>query len=121
MEVLVALVVVSVGLLGLFALHARSMLDSRTTFQDTLATLHAQDAAEHFWLLPCFSIERAELALEAWRTRTEIQTALPDWQASHQWLSTANGYTRLVIQQAWAQRNGHLSLTFSIIDTPCAS
>lgn len=120
LELLVALVVLHMGLFGMFALHTRSMLESRTVFQETLATLQAQDAAELLWLLPCFSTTLAESALAQWRTRTEIQTTLPKWQPSYEWLDESSGYKRLVIHQEWAQRDRRLSLTFSVIRTPCA-
>lgn len=119
LEVLVALVVFSVGMLGLFSLHTRSMVDGRTVFQETLATMHAQDAAELLWLMPCFSMARAESVIAAWHTRTLSQTALPNWQASHQWLTGEGGYERLQIHQEWAQHESGLSLTFSVIRTPC--
>lgn len=121
LEVLVALVVLSVGIMGLFALHTRSMLESRTVFQETLATLQAQDAAELLWLLPCFSTTHGESVLAQWRTRTETQTALPNWKSSYEWQKESSGYHRLVIHQEWAQRDTRLSLTFNVIDTPCAA
>jgi type IV pilus assembly protein PilV len=119
LEVLVALVLLSVGMMGIFALHTRSMIESRTVFQETLATLHAQDAAELLWLLPCFSIERADSVLAQWRSRTETQTTLPEWQPSYEWVERSRGFERLVIHQEWAQRKTRLSLTFSVIKTPC--
>lgn len=121
LEVLVALVVLSVGVLGIFALHTRSMLESRAVFQETLATLHAQDAAELLWLLPCFSEASADSVLATWQRHTAAQTTLPNWQSSHQWLTTSNGTARLVIHQQWAQRASNLSLTFSVINTPCTA
>lgn len=49
-EALVALIVLSFGLLGIAAMQLKSLQGSHVSFQRTIATLAAQDAAERLWV-----------------------------------------------------------------------
>jgi prepilin-type N-terminal cleavage/methylation domain-containing protein len=110
LEVLVALVVLSVGLLGLSALHWRTVQHSHAIMGQTIATLHAQDAAEQLWLLPCWNSAHAQTTLEAW---AQANGALPDWQATWQWHTGTDGWARLHITQTWARHARPYGLTLT--------
>lgn len=110
LEVLVALMVLSVGLLGLSALHWRTVQHSHTVWGQTLATLNAQDAAERLWLLPCWNASQAQASVEAWAQQAQ---ALPEWQATWQWHTSPNGWVRLQIEQTWARHPQPYGLSFT--------
>lgn len=117
LEVLVALMVLSVGLLGLTALHWRTVQHSHAIMGQTLATLHAQDAAEQLWLHTCWNATQAENSLQHWAQNPP--PTLPDWHASWQWHSNNTGWTRLQITQQWARLPQPFVLTFSAPTPPC--
>ncbi len=48
-EALVALLVLSLGLLGVAALHIKSMQAAQVSYHRSIATLAAQDAGERLW------------------------------------------------------------------------
>nr|WP_269816184.1 type IV pilus modification protein PilV [Halomonas sp. G15] len=54
-EALVALVVLSIGLLGVAALQVKSLQSAHLSYQHTLASLAAQDAAERLWVAYAYS------------------------------------------------------------------
>lgn len=116
LEVLVALMVLSVGLMGLSTLHWRNLHHSHAVMGQTIATLQAQDAAEQLWLLPCWNAAQAESALGAWGLQ---KTALPEWKATWQWHTSTRGWARLHIDQVWARQAQPYSLTFTIPMSPC--
>ena len=116
LEVLVALMVLSVGLMGLSTLHWRTGQHSHAVMGQTIATLQAQDAAEQLWLLPCWNAAQAESALGAWEQQ---MTALPEWKATWQWHTSTRGWARLHIDQVWARQAQPYSLTFTIPMSPC--
>lgn len=73
-EVMVALVVLSISLLGVAALQIKSLQSTHAAYQRTVASVIAQDASERLWMA---------LAKGAINTST-IQTAwLDTWQASN--------------------------------------
>jgi len=110
LEVLVALMVLSVGLLGLSALHWRTVQHSHAIMGQTLATLHAQDAAERLWLLPCWNPSQAQTSLEAWAQQPQ---ALPDWHATWDWHTSTSGWARLHISQTWGRQAQPYGLTLT--------
>lgn len=111
LEVLVALMVLSVGLLGLSALHWRTVQHSHAIMGQTLATLLAQDAAEQLWLLPCWNHTQAQATLEAW---AQAPRALTDWSPKS-WLNpSTSGWARLHIIQTWARHPQPYGLTMTI-------
>jgi type IV pilus assembly protein PilV len=50
-EVMIALLVLSIGLLGVAAMQLKALQSSSHSYQRTLATLAAQDAVERLWAL----------------------------------------------------------------------
>lgn len=50
-EVMIAVLVLSIGLLGVAAMQLKALQSSSHSYQRSLATLAAQDAVERFWAL----------------------------------------------------------------------
>ncbi len=71
-EVLVALVVLSIGLLSLAALQASAVRHALGSFQLSVAKLHVLDAAERLWASRCVVLDSHVL-----------DTLKADWQATH--------------------------------------
>lgn len=72
-EVLVTIVVISIGLLGIAALQVKSVTNSYASYQRALANLQAQDALERLWANRC--------ALAA--TPSVLATVTTEWQSAH--------------------------------------
>lgn len=67
-EVMVALVVLSVGLLGLAVLQFKALQGTHAAYQATLASLIATDAEERLWLARAEGAVSEEAVQGAWRT-----------------------------------------------------
>lgn len=52
-EILVALVIISTGMLGLAAVQVRSLQDSQLSFERSMATLQSRDLIERMWAGLC--------------------------------------------------------------------
>ena len=80
-EVMIAVVVLSIGLLGLAALKASSLKGTHSSYQRTVASVIAADAGERLWAsLATGSIDAAEVEeqwLEHWRGGPENLITLP--------------------------------------------
>ena len=69
-EALVALLVLSIGLVGMAALQTRALIDAQQSYLDSVATLAAVDAQERLWVKlgenrDCSTIALAEIS-EDW-------------------------------------------------------
>lgn len=117
LEVMVALMVLSVGLLGLMALHWRSVQQSHIVMGQTLASLHAQNVAEQMWLETCWNATQAEQRLLTWAQQPP--PTLAEWQASWVWHTSHSGWARLEISQQWARMPEPFVLTFTLPTPPC--
>ena len=73
-EVLVALLVLSVGLLGLAGLQLHALQYAHSSYQRTLVNIQALDMAERMWT----HLAEPLAELEAWRKSNE--TSLPEWK-----------------------------------------
>ncbi len=73
-EVLVALLVLSVGLLGLAGLQLHALQYAHSSYQRTLVNVQALDMAERMWT----HLAEPLAELEAWRKLNE--TSLPEWK-----------------------------------------
>lgn len=71
-EVLVTMVVVSVGLLGVAALQLKALKNTYASFQRSLATLQAQDLADRLWASTC-----------VFSNSTQLASIKSEWQAVH--------------------------------------
>ena len=71
-EVLVTMVIVSVGLLGVAGLQLKALKNTYASFQRSLATLQAQDLADRLWASTCVLSNATQ--------RDNIKS---EWQAVH--------------------------------------
>lgn len=87
-EVLVAIVVLSIGLIGLAALQAAALKNTYATFQRTLANLQIQEANERLWIIRC-----QLKANPATGNPSPLHQARSEWQSTH-----ANNNTGLFME-----------------------
>lgn len=76
LEVLVALLVLSIGLLGLAGLQLRALQYSHSGYQRTLVNLQAQDLIERMWT----HLRNPRAEWEEWQAAH--QASLPEWSGS---------------------------------------
>lgn len=86
-EALIALLVLSIGLLGVAAMQLKSLQGAHAAYQRSIATLAAQDAQERLW---------AQMALDGggcpdWSDARQIGKA-DDEEESDTWLAAWSGY-----------------------------
>lgn len=94
-EVLVTMVVVSVGLLGVAALQLKALKNTYASFQRSLATLQAQDLADRLWANTCIFGDAGKLSslnasppsvLKEWAdfhsNSAATQLAMPSWDGT---------------------------------------
>lgn len=114
LEVLVAIVVLALGLLGLAALQMNGLQSAHSSYQRSVATLSAQDAAERLWgyLLSSetfYALEnlsdRSILCPDASQIENKIE---PAWKAD--WGISGGGSEKL----AW--KSGESAIT---LDSTC--
>lgn len=131
-EVLVALVIVSVGLLGLAAMMQAGLSDNHTAELQTLATIDAENLTELMRANltgvidgdyvtsslptsppanlcrdtadPCTPEEEAQADLWGWAR--SLRMNLPNPQASVQCLGTCSATTPILVTVSWAVANG---------------
>lgn len=89
LEILVATIIVSVGLLGVAALQLRSLQNSQATFERSIASLQSRDLVERMWAGIC-TLYRADGSLVAGRQE-------PIWDA---WLLDHQN-TGTFAEQGW--------------------
>jgi len=113
-EILVALVILSIGLLGIAALQLRSLQNSHASFERSVATLQARDLVERMWAGICILhdangniVQNAQAPIEtAWRA-DHIDTntfAGQGWNAVLAPPAAANPHI-WTITISWAGRN----------------
>ena len=80
-EVLVTMVIISVGLLGAAALQVKSMQYAYSSYQHTIATVQANDAVERLWANVCALPDDTSVSViaGAWEAAWEDDTRLPGW------------------------------------------
>ena len=95
-EILVALVILSIGLLGIAALQLRSVQNSQASFERSVATLQARDLVERMWAGIC-TLHDANGTIVPNR-QAPIETA---WRADHTNTNTFAGqeWSAVLIQQ----------------------
>jgi type IV pilus assembly protein PilV len=78
LEVLVALVVLSIGLLGTAALQIQALQSAHSSYQRTIASVIAADAAERLWVqLSTGTVNRATVET-AWRNHWSASPIPPN-------------------------------------------
>ena len=109
-EVMVTIVLVSIGLLGMAALQAAALRNSYASYQRSLANLQAQDATERIWASRCAL--KAGTGLN--NVRSEWQTAhsaaankvaMPEWDGDIQPVTVAVASGSYNITISWRERS----------------
>ncbi len=113
-EILVALVILSIGLLGIAALQLRSLQNSHASFERSIASLQARDLVERMWAGICILhdangniVQNAQAPIEtAWRADHTNANTFSDqgWNAVLAQPTTANPHV-WTITISWAGRN----------------
>ncbi|MCG5534691.1 type IV pilus modification protein PilV [Ectothiorhodospira mobilis] len=80
-EALVALLVLSVGLLGLAALQLSALKGAHSAYQRTLASIAARDAQERLWMAAAEGPLQAAAVASAWRRQWSADADAPDLAA----------------------------------------
>lgn len=96
-EVLVALLVFSIGVLGMVGLQARASQISSAAEDRTTAALLANDAASLMWGRMSVTLTTSEIS--AWRTR--VQASLPPYNSTDVTGTIAVSGTTAVITITW--------------------
>lgn len=79
-EALVAMLILSVGLLGVAALQVKSMQYSHASFQRSVAVLQANDLVERIWAGICALPDALPAIREDWVDANEA--VLPNWSGT---------------------------------------
>lgn len=90
-EVMVALVVLSVGLLGLAVLQFKALQGTHAAYQATLASLIAADAEERLWLARANGVVSDAAVQTNWRSNW--QNVLPDVQVGSSVVGSGGNFT----------------------------
>lgn len=94
-EVMVALVVLSVGLLGLAVLQFKALQGTHAAYQATLASLIAADAEERLWLARANGVVSDAAVQTNWRSNW--QNVLPDVQVGSLVVGSGANFTISVV------------------------
>lgn len=87
-EVLVTLLVVSIGLLGVAKLQVLALKNSYATYQRSVASAQTQDLVERLWAGMCVlgDVNKRSAIVAEWRKEHENRPAtkisMPDWSGS---------------------------------------
>lgn len=86
-EVLVTIVVLSIGLLGLAGLQATAIKNSYASYQRSLANLQTQDAVERLWANRCAIkgsnvLSTVKTEWQTAHTQTTTKLAMPGWSGN---------------------------------------
>ena len=83
-EILIALLVLSIGLLGLAAVQVQSLQNSYASYERSMATMQARDLVERLWAGICdLYDEDGNLDLDAAGQIGEKDTILGSWEDDH--------------------------------------
>lgn len=83
-EVLVAVAVLSIGLLGVAGLQLRAIKTADAAFQRTVANIQAQDLVERYWAGVCSmpNVTQRRAIEDIWRASHQDNPTLPQWTAN---------------------------------------
>lgn len=107
-EVLITMLVVSIGLLGVAALQAKSLQHAYASYQRTLATVQANDAVERLWARVCDLPDELSDIEDEWVDEWEDDPRMPDWDGM---IEEAGGLYTITIE--WADRVDANKIEFS--------
>lgn len=102
-EVMVAMVVITIGFTSVTLLQMRSLQASHSSYQQSLAAVQAGDLVESLWANACVIDEAGVLTdiEETWQEAHEDNDMMPNWEGSIEPLSTNATYE---ISIAWDDR-----------------
>lgn len=118
-EVLVAMAVLSIGLLSLAALQASAVRHALGSFQHSVAQLQALDAVERLWASRCVlrhgqALDTLKAEWQAAHAHQPGNIVLPDWQGDIAKISSAAGpYGTYMVAVQWAGKPTRLDLDAS--------
>jgi len=114
-EVLVAMAVLSIGLLSMAALQASAVRHALGSFQHSVAQLQALDAVERLWASRCVlrhgqALDTLKAEWQAAHAHQPGNIVLPDWQGDIAKVNSAGTY-QVAVQ--WAGKPPRLGLEAS--------
>jgi type IV pilus assembly protein PilV len=97
-EVLITILITSIGLLALAAMQARALQDSHSSFQRTVAVVQANDLVERLWAGRCDPVLFPGAIYSDWRTEniaisTGAAPLIRGWSAPNSLGGTAPNYS----------------------------
>ncbi|MEQ5803218.1 type IV pilus modification protein PilV [Halomonas sp. H10-9-1] len=104
-EALIALLVLSIGLLGVAAMQLKSLQGAHAAYQRSIATLAAQDAQERLW---------AQMALDSdcpiWGSDSETSSLANDTDWEQEWAKYLPGFA----DASGVEENSNCEFTITI-------
>lgn len=97
-EVMVSIVIMSVGLLGVAGLQLKALKNTYASFQRSVATLQAQDLSDRLWASTCIFSNSAQLDLikgewqAAHNTSAATKLSMPDWAGDFTYTAATNQF-----------------------------
>jgi len=97
-EVMVSIVIMSVGLLGIAGLQLKALKNTYASFQRSVATLQAQDLSDRLWASTCIFSDSTKLDLikgewqAAHSTSGATKLSMPDWSGDFTYTAAANQF-----------------------------
>lgn len=79
LEVLITLVILSIGLVSIAALQAQVLRDSYSSLQRTVVSIQANDLVERLWVGRCDSTNFPDAIFEAWTTESAGFPLFQNW------------------------------------------
>ena len=109
-EILVALVILSIGLLGIAALQLRSLQSSHASFERSIASLQARDLVERMWAGIC-TLHDANRNL----VPNERDAILAAWRADHTSVNTfaGQGWSAVLSPPPTGTQAGTITISWS--------
>lgn len=115
-EVLVTLVIFSIGLLGMAALQTRALKNTYASFQRSLATLQAQDLVDRLWTSTCILSDstKRDLVISEWQTvhqaSSSTKLSMPNWSGTVNYTAASGLFTISIGWTDFVVNSGQASL-----------
>lgn len=118
LEVLVTLIVISIGLLSIAQLQARALQFSYASLQRSVAIVQVNDLVERMWTGICDSETDIATIVNDWAETSNEHRLLPDWNIDNSDFTDAPLYTVVISwsEERIAPDRPELSFTFQLID-----
>ena len=116
-EVLIAMVISSIAILGMMMLQLQSLKYSQSSFERSLVMLQASDLKERTWTSVCDPLNAFSQLTSEWTNQYE--DSLHGWEADARILSVSDINYRVEVEIKWYDRvdgeNGKNSLEYSFL------